>query len=431
MHNIRRRNAGKPPSLTKTKENKKKIEKIDTFPRTKEDALKREYKFWSTQPVTKLTEHIGKNGIIDKDINLNPETEPITLADGYDWVQLNINNDDDLSKITEFINQYYIEDISGQFRLHYSSEFLRWYFTKPFESKTDTALCLGVVVKETGLLVGFISSILSKNQIYSGKLKTSEVNFLCVHPKLRDKRLSPLLIKELSRRVKLQSVEFEGLKQMIYTSNKYLPTPFASAKYYHRPIDMDALIETNFTIIPKNLTILDIKKQLLLPKNMAQTYMKLNETHITGAMNVLNEYFEKFTCHPLFDEDEFKHVFLNNNIVSSYVVMKDDNIVDFVSFYKLPSKILESSINQKYPFLNIGYLYYYSSNSENLYNIINNIVIAAKNEGMHVFNALDIMENSLILKDLKFQEGSGKLNYYLGNYNCMEMTSTQIAKILF
>jgi hypothetical protein len=30
-----------------------------------------------------------------------------------------------------------------------------------------------------------------------------EINFLCVHKKLRDKRLAPLLIKEITRRVNL------------------------------------------------------------------------------------------------------------------------------------------------------------------------------------------------------------------------------------
>lgn len=35
------------------------------------------------------------------------------------------------------------------------------------------------------------------------QLKMVEINFLCVHKKLRDKRLAPLLIKEITRRVNL------------------------------------------------------------------------------------------------------------------------------------------------------------------------------------------------------------------------------------
>lgn len=36
-------------------------------------------------------------------------------------------------------------------------------------------------------------------------MKMCEINFLCVHRKLRDKRLAPTLIKEVTRRVNLQS----------------------------------------------------------------------------------------------------------------------------------------------------------------------------------------------------------------------------------
>lgn len=35
-----------------------------------------------------------------------------------------------------------------------------------------------------------------------------EINFLCVHKKLRDKRLAPLLIKEITRRVNLTGTVF-------------------------------------------------------------------------------------------------------------------------------------------------------------------------------------------------------------------------------
>jgi hypothetical protein len=36
-------------------------------------------------------------------------------------------------------------------------------------------------------------------------IKAVEINFLCVHKKLRSKRLAPVLIKEVTRRVNLES----------------------------------------------------------------------------------------------------------------------------------------------------------------------------------------------------------------------------------
>lgn len=37
-------------------------------------------------------------------------------------------------------------------------------------------------------------------------IKTVEINFLCVHKKLRAKRLAPVLIKEVTRRVNRMGV---------------------------------------------------------------------------------------------------------------------------------------------------------------------------------------------------------------------------------
>ena len=49
-----------------------------------------------------------------------------------------------------------------------------------------------------------------------------EINFLCVHKKLRSKRVAPVLIKEITRRVNL-----EGIFQAVYTAGILLPKPIA------------------------------------------------------------------------------------------------------------------------------------------------------------------------------------------------------------
>ena len=51
-------------------------------------------------------------------------------------------------------------------------------------------------------------------------IKTAEINFLVTHKKLRSKRLAPVLIKEVTRRVNLQ-----GVWQAVYTAGVVLPTP--------------------------------------------------------------------------------------------------------------------------------------------------------------------------------------------------------------
>ena len=241
-------------------------------------------------------------------------------------------------------------------------------------------------------------------------------------------RVSDLISKKI-KELKSDGIKYD-LKQVMYTSNKYLPTPFGSARYHHRPIDIAALVETGFTTLPKDVTVLDAKKVVLLPKNVSSNFIKMEEHHVPEVMVILNSYFDRYTCHPIFDESEFKHIFLNNSIVTSYVVIDDGKVVDFISYYKLPSKVLNPAKNKNYPVINTGYLFYYTSTVETIFTLINNMMIVARNEGIHVFNALDIMENGIILKDLKFEEGTGRINYYMYNYSCMNMSSHQIAKIL-
>lgn len=60
---------------------------------------------------------------------------------------------------------------------------------------------LGVRVKKNQKLVGFISGIPVTTHCNDKKWKGTEINFLCVHKKLRSNRLAPLLIKEITRRV--------------------------------------------------------------------------------------------------------------------------------------------------------------------------------------------------------------------------------------
>lgn len=44
-------------------------------------------------------------------------------------------------------------------------------------------------------------------------------------------------------------------------------------------------------------------------------------------------------------------------------------------------------------------------------------LLKAKEVGFDVFNALDIMNNSTFLNELKFAPGDGYLHYYLYNWN--------------
>jgi glycylpeptide N-tetradecanoyltransferase len=78
----------------------------------------------------------------------------------------------------------------------------------------------------------------------------SEVNFLCVHKSLRDQRLAPVLIKEVTRRINLT-----GVWQAAYTIGKVVPTPISQARYYHRSLNAKKLVEIGFSGLPHRHTM--------------------------------------------------------------------------------------------------------------------------------------------------------------------------------
>lgn len=55
--------------------------------------------------------------------------------------------------------------------------------------------------------------------------KMVEINFLCVHKKLRSKRVAPVLIREITRRVNQM-----GIFQAVYTAGIVLPKPIGTCR---------------------------------------------------------------------------------------------------------------------------------------------------------------------------------------------------------
>jgi len=69
-------------------------------------------------------------------------------------------------------------------------------------------------------------------RIYEKEKKLVEINFLCVHKKLRAKRLAPVLIREITRRVNIT-----GIFQAVYTAGVVLPKPVGICRYWHRSLN--------------------------------------------------------------------------------------------------------------------------------------------------------------------------------------------------
>jgi len=383
------------------------------YPKTREDAEKRIYKFWDTQPVPKLNEIITIDSKIEETINQNDV--PLSLLENFEWCVLNLNDDNDLTTMTMFLDKFYVEDNKNEFRLHYTNDLLSWMY----KDSTNIALC----VKTNNVLVATICGKVIKTQVNKNKIDMIEVNLLCVHPKLRNKRLAPVLIQELNRRFSLL-----GYSTGIYTASTYLPTPILTAKYYHKILNAEVLYDTGFVRADKNTSLKNIKKAHKLPSTTQPFFKKMQLSHIDQMYNLFNTYMEKYNLHPLYTKEEFATLF-TNKLVTCYVLENDNSeVIDFVSYYTMESRVLKN--NEKHKFIKKAYLYYYTSLNETSYNLIKNLLIVARNHNMDVFTAMDIMENHSTLQDLGFDQGTGSSHYYLYNWKIKPLKNIQCSMIL-
>ncbi len=165
-----------------------------------------------------------------------------------------------------------------------------------------------------------------------------EINFLCVHKKLRSKRLAPVLIREMTRRVNCT-----GIFQAVYTAGVVLPKPVATCRYWHRSLNPKKLIEVKFSHLSRNMTMQRHLKLYRLPEETKTGGLrKMKASDVPEACKLMNEvygspallsyvgasypffvlqYLSRYDLAPIFNEEDFTHWFLpRDDIIQSYVV---------------------------------------------------------------------------------------------------------------
>lgn len=197
-----------------------------------------------------------------------------------------------------------------------------------------------------------------------------EINFLCVHKKLRSKRVAPVLIREITRRVNLQ-----GIFQAVYTAGVVLPKPVGTCRwvrrsrnvpersgrvllterslhrYWHRSLNPRKLIEVKFSHLSRNMTMQRTMKLYRLPEVSESTRSIKGESTTSPAQSgvysssvffqaaktsglrpmtkkdvpvvhrLLREYLSQFNLVPAMNQEEVEHWLLpQENIIDTYLV---------------------------------------------------------------------------------------------------------------
>jgi len=212
-------------------------------------------------------------------------------------------------------------------------------------------------------LIAFISGVPIDLRIRKKTFRADEVNFLCVHKKLREKRLAPVLIKEITRRINL-----DGIFQAIYTAGVVLPSPVSTCRYFHRTLDFEKLNEIKFSAVPPGSTVQRQVFKYRLPSNTATPGLRpFEEKDIEQVKTLMNKYLKRFDMAQDFTKEDVDHWLLHkdgNNtpdqVVWTYVVETNGKITDFFSFYRLESTVIKATV-QRNRLLKAAYLYYYAT----------------------------------------------------------------------
>ncbi|EOY27160.1 Glycylpeptide N-tetradecanoyltransferase [Theobroma cacao] len=375
--------------------------------------LERRHKFWESQPVGQFKD-LGDSSLPEGPIEAptplsEVKQEPYNLPNMYEWVTCDIDSDEMCTEVYKLLANNYVEDDENMFRFNYSKEFLHWAVRPPGYFKSWH---IGVRVKSSKKLVAFITGVPARIRVRDDVVNMAEVNFLCVHKKLRSNRLAPVMIKEVTRRVHL-----ENIWQAAYTAGIVIPTPITSCQYWHRSLNPKKLIEVGFSRLGARMTMSRTIKLYKLPEStVTPGFRKMELRDVPAVTRLLRNYLSQFVVAPDFSEHDVEHWLLpTEGVVDSYIVESSETheITDFCSFYTLSSLILG---NQNHSTLKAAYSYYNISTKTPLLQLMNDALIVAKQKDFDVFNALDVMHNESFLKELKFGPGDGSLHYYLYNY---------------
>eukprot|EP01039_Chlorochromonas_danica_P008336 gene8335-9189_t len=386
--------------------------------------IPKEHKFWNTQPMLALNEEVSDvNGPINDTMTVDQvRAEPLNMPAGFEWCDLDVNDPEQAQELYTLLNLNYVEDDDCMFRFDYSIPFLQWALTPPGYL---TNWHVGVRNAKTKALMGCITAVPVHVRVHDKTVPMAEINFLCVHKKLRTKRLAPVLIKEITRRVNQRDIW-----QAVYTAGVVLPKPVARCRYNHRSLNPKKLIEVRFSSLPPRTTLADHLKQLKLPKKPVNRLQPMASEDVPGVHALLTDYLAKKTkLTQVFTEDEVRHVFLpRHEVVSSFVLKNESGqVTDFCSFYHLPSTVIGNPLHDK---LHAVYSYYNVATTISLEDLMRDLLVLARNEGADVFNALDLMENSKVFNSLQFGAGDGWLQYYVYNWKCPTMQSSDVGIVL-
>jgi glycylpeptide N-tetradecanoyltransferase len=152
----------------------------------------------------------------------------------------------------------YVDDANGYFKVTYSPAKFRWALQTSAHMKEFHILIRNSKNKK---IMAMCTADCKKFVVNGQTMKMLEGNFMCVHSKLRSKRLAQILLQENMRRQRKMGYQYQ-----IYTSGSTMPTPFVTTHYMNRFLNPSKLCQIKYTNMPAMMSFKDFDKKHILPK---------------------------------------------------------------------------------------------------------------------------------------------------------------------
>lgn len=286
-------------------------------------AASSQHAFWDTQPLPNKWGQEVQNeedaDYVDESIGDNVSPVPLPLPPGIEWKDSDWKDEslDVICNEVEILSHSVKDENESSFQPPFS------FLVHSFSSPSFRKEYLVGLKDENGMLVGFICAIPFSLQIHKSTLdKCVEVKNLYLHPKVRGKRLTPILIAEITRRV-----TYNGTITAFYTSSVTITRPLCKARYYQRLINVAKLVSVNYKELARGSTIPRLQAKMELESNplSSKNWRKLKDSKdVSEAYQLLCDYLEKFAIHQTFTMEEFVHWFVkSDSSVQVYVAGKE------------------------------------------------------------------------------------------------------------
>lgn len=332
--------------------------------------------------------------------------------------------------LCNFIKENYINSSDDIFIFDYKPELIDYY-------KTDSlVLCFYPTAElELDKMIGIIIAKKCKLLLIDEQFDATETNFLCLKLKYRGKSLAPLMISIL---LKEKILRYSTCISH-YTINSPINSPNYGLKYYyHRPLNLNPLIETEFisevTNFIKNKFIYEnftnyLTDQKILYYNYEKCITEPDDNFIKLIVDNLNFYKKTFySVYELNTFEQIKQLFYNGSFHHFIFYQIDEkNTFKIKNYICLSETKTINKKNNSYYLNGLIYLLF-NENEPNIlietlswFIIQNNIKSFDLISWSHFFNL-----NLDICKAIK---GTGFLKYYLFNMQISPIPSELIGLI--